>query len=94
MMVDQTSGLGGKQIVTSLGRARGLVAVWKEVKIRRDKIWLSTCPTPGHGRAATSALLSKMVVQNARVPGSRHLQPVGMGLAGANDSAFFRCFSS
>ena len=87
MMMDQNSGSEDKQLVTSMGRARGLIVVWEEVKRRRDRIWLSTCPTLGHGRAGTLALLSEMVVQNAKVPGLRHPQPMGRGLAGATDCA-------
>ena len=71
MMTDQNSGLGDKQLVTAMSRVRGLVAVWKEAK-RRDRIWLSTCLTLGHGRAATLALLIEMVAQNAIAPHLRH----------------------
>ena len=57
--------------------------VWEEARRKRDRIWLSKCPSPGQGRAATLALLSEMVAQNAtRRPGDRNLHPMGRGLAG------------
>ena len=65
-----------------MGRVRGLLAVWEEARRRRDRILIGTCLTLGHGRAATLALLSEMVVQNARAPSPRHPQLMGRGLAG------------
>ena len=70
-------------------RVRGLVAAWEEARRRRDRIWLSACLTPGHGRAATLALLSKMVAKNAtRRPGDRNLHPMGRGLADINGYSY------
>ena len=51
----------------------------------RNRIWLSTCPTLGHGRAATIVLLGEMVAQNARVAGLRHPPPMGRGFTGTCD---------
>ena len=86
-MTDQNLGPGDNQLVTSMGRVRGLVAVWKEAGRRRDRIWLNACPTLVHGRAATLALLSEMVAQNAtRRPGDRNLHPMGRGLAGVTSN--------
>ena len=52
----------------------------------RKRIWLSACLILDHGRAATLALLSKMVAQNARASALRHSQPMGRGFTGTTDS--------
>ena len=36
----------------------------EEDRQRRNRLWVNTCPTPGHGRAETLALLTKMVTRN------------------------------
>ena len=86
-MTDQNLRPGDSQHVNSRGRARGLIAVWEEMQQMRNRIWLHACPTPGHGRVATVALLSEMVTQNTiRAPGPRsHL--MGRGLAGITSNA-------
>ena len=72
-MTNQNMGSGGNQSLPSRGRAREFLAVWAEARMRRDRIWIGASPNPGHGRVATLALLSEMVVQNAtRVPGTRN----------------------
>ena len=82
-IMDWNLGPGDIQIVTSMGRVRGLVAVWEEARRKRDRIRFSTCPTLDHGRATTLALLSETVAQNAtRRPGDRNLHSMGRKLAG------------
>ena len=66
-MTDQNLKPGDNQPINFRGRARGLIAIWEEMRQMRNRILLSTCPTLGHGRAATLVLLSEMVAQNARV---------------------------
>ena len=64
------------------GRARGLIAIWEEMGEGRNRIWMSVGQTPGHGRAATLALMSEMVAQNAtRTPGPQS-QLMGRGFVG------------
>ena len=84
-MTDQNLKPGDNQLVISRSRARGLIAIWEEMRQIRNRIWLSTCPTLGHNRAAILALLSEMVAQNARASGLRHPQPMGRGFTGTSD---------
>ena len=86
-MTDQNLGWGDNQFLPSRGKVRGLLTVWVETGIRKDRIWISASPNPGHGRVATLALLSKMMAQNAtRAPGIRNSHPMGRGLADINSN--------
>ena len=81
------------QLTNYRGRARGLIAVWEETRRERNRLRIRTCPTPGHGRAVTLALLNEMVARNASGPGLRHPQPMERGFSvpetddGTNDLA-------
>ena len=69
----------------SRGRVRGLLAVWAETRMKRERIWTSANTTLGHGRRATLALLSELVAQNTiRMPGPRNPHPMGRVLANIN----------
>ena len=68
--------------VRSRGRARGLIAIWEEMRERRNRIWVSVGLTPGHGRAATLALLSEMVAQNTTRTQALDLIQWGVGFTG------------
>ena len=59
------------------GRARGHVGGNEKGK---NRLWMSTCLTPGCGRAATLMLLSEMVAWNAQEPRFQHSQSMGRGL--------------
>ena len=48
----------------------------EEPRPRRNKLWVSTCPTPGHGRAESLALLTEMVTRNDQTPGHGQPQPM------------------
>ena len=84
-MIDQSLEPNDNQPVNYRGRARGLIAVLEETRRARNRLWLGTCLTPGHGRAATLVLFSEMVAQNARVPGLRHPQPMRRGFPETSD---------
>ena len=73
------------QLVNYRGRATGLIAIWKVMRGERNRLWLSTCLTMGHGRAATLVLFNEMVAQNAIAPGLRHPQPMGRGFPETSD---------
>ena len=62
------------------GRVRGLITVWEEVRWERNILWISTCPTLGHDRAATLTLWNEMVAWNTQAPELRHPKPMGRGL--------------
>ena len=84
-MTDQNLEQTGSHLVPSRGRVRVLMKIWEETRRRRDRIWLSVSPTLGCGRAATIALLSEMVAQNAtRRPGNRNPHSMGRGLVDTN----------
>ena len=59
----------------------------------KNRLCISTCLTPAHGRVVTLTLLNDMVAQNAQVTGLRHPQPIGRGFSvpetddGTNDLA-------
>ena len=65
-----------RQLTTNRGRARGLIAVWEEMRKEQNRLWVNTCPTAGHGRAETLALLTEMVSRNDRTPGCGQPQPM------------------
>ena len=85
-MTDQSLKPNDNQLVEYRGRARGLIAIREEMRRERNRLWISTCQTPGHGRAATLALLNEMVTQNAKAPGFRHPQPIRRGFSETSDS--------
>ena len=78
-MTDQSLKPNDNQLVEYRGRTGGLIAIWEEMRRERNRIWLSTCLTLGHGRAVALVLLNELVAQNARAPGFRHPQPMGRG---------------
>ena len=60
-MTDQSLKPNDNHLVNYRGRSRRLIATWEEMRRARNRLWLNTCPTLGHGRAATLVLLSEMV---------------------------------
>ena len=51
------------------GRARGLMNILEEERHRCNRLWVTTCPTPGCGRVETLALLKEMVSKKEWTPG-------------------------
>ena len=69
-----------RQLTNYRGRVSGLMDMLEEARQRRNRLWVSTFPTPGHGRAEALALLTEMVTRNDQTPGCGQPQPMGRGL--------------
>ena len=69
-----------RQLANYRSRARGPLAVWEEMRKEQNRLWTSTCLTPGGSRAKTLALLTKMVNRNDQTPGRGQPQPIGRTL--------------
>ena len=51
------------------GRERGLIKILDEERQRCNRLWVTTCPTPGWGTAETLTLLTEKVTKNEPIPG-------------------------